>query len=83
MIRLRLREVMQRRQRTTGQRVTYESLAKKTGLSRATIEAIGSRATYNPSLSTLDRLCDALGCSPADLIQYSPGATRARLRGRR
>lgn len=83
MIQLRLREAMKRKERATGQRVTYEWLAKKTGLSRPTIEAIGSRFSYNPRLSTLERLCEALGCSPADLIDYAPGSARGHSRGGR
>jgi len=46
-IRVRLREVIRRREKATGDRITYDWLAKRTGLSRATIEAIGSRPTYN------------------------------------
>lgn len=83
MIRMRLRDAMRRRERATGERLTYETLAKKTGLSRATIEAIGSRADYNPRISTIERLCAALDCTPADLLDYSAGGPRLRPRGRR
>jgi DNA-binding Xre family transcriptional regulator len=77
MIRVRLREAMERYERNAGERITYDLLSKRTGLSRATIEAIGSRASYNPRLSTIERLCDALGCTPAELIVYAPrGGTR-------
>lgn len=65
---------MRRRGSATGQRITYEWLAKKTGLSRPTLEAIGSRGTYNPTLSTIERLCLALECSPADLLEISGNA---------
>jgi DNA-binding Xre family transcriptional regulator len=74
---------MRRRERTTGERVTYETLARKTGLSRATLEAIGSRASYNPRISTIERLCAALDCTPGDLLDYSPAAPRLRPKGRR
>jgi len=71
---------MRRRERATGERLTYETLAKKTGLSRATLEAIGSRESYNPRLSTIDRLCLALECSPGDLLEIEPGSKRLRRR---
>jgi putative transcriptional regulator len=82
-IRVRLREVMQRHERGGGERLTYALLAKKTGLSRATLEAMGSRSSYNPRLSTIDSLCTALDCTPKDLLDYSPGNVRNRSGGRR
>jgi DNA-binding Xre family transcriptional regulator len=74
---------MRRRERATGERVTYEVLAKRTGLSRATVEAIGSRADYNPRISTIERLCAALDCTPTDLLDYSSEGPRLRSKGRR
>jgi len=69
---VRLRETMERYERNTGERITYDILSKRTGLSRATIEALGSRAGYNPRLSTIESLCDALGCTPGEILGYSP-----------
>lgn len=83
MIRMRLREVIRRRERATGERITYDWLAKRTGLSRATIEAIGSRPTYNPRLSTIGQLCNALDCALDELLDLSRPTGRARDPGRR
>jgi DNA-binding Xre family transcriptional regulator len=74
---------MRRRERATGERLTYETLAKKTGLSRATVEALGSRATYNPRISTIERLCAALDCTPGEILEYSSTGPRLRPKGRR
>jgi DNA-binding Xre family transcriptional regulator len=82
-IRLRLREVIRRREKETGERITYDWLAKTTGLSRATIEAIGSRPTYNPRLSTIGQLCAALDCALDELLDLSVPISRARGPGRR
>jgi DNA-binding Xre family transcriptional regulator len=83
-IRVRLREAMLKRQRAAGnRRVTYEWLSKETGLSRATLEAMGSRPSYNPRLSTIERICVALECTPATLLEYVPGSGRSRPRGRK
>jgi DNA-binding Xre family transcriptional regulator len=71
---------MRRLEHATGEKVTYSSLAKKTGLSRATVEAIGSRADYQPSLRAIDQLCAALGCELADLLERIP--TRGSRKGR-
>ncbi len=73
---------MRRHEQAKGERLTYAALAKKTGLSLATIEAIGSRASYNPRISTIERICAALGCTPSDLLEYSPGGPRRRPKAR-
>jgi DNA-binding Xre family transcriptional regulator len=83
-IRIHLREAMIRRQRADGdRRITYEWLAKETGLARATLEAMGSRTSYNPRLSTIERICAALECTPANLLEYVPDSGRSRPRGRK
>lgn len=82
-IRVRLREAIRRREKATGERITYDWLAKRTGLSRATIEAIGSRPTYNPRLSTIGQLCAALDCALDELLDLPGSVSRARVSGRR
>ena len=54
----------------TGERMTYEELAKRTGLGRATVEALGSRMTYNPTLATIDKICQVLHCELSDLLEF-------------
>lgn len=63
---------MQRHERACGEKLTYSTLAKKTGLSRATLEAIGSRAGYLPSLRVIDQICAALNCDVSDLLERIP-----------
>jgi putative transcriptional regulator len=77
MLRVRLREALEAAEARMGERITYDQLAKLTGLSRATLEAIGSRPSYNPRLSTIERLCDALDCTPADLLEIIPDSGAA------
>jgi len=55
----------------TGVRLTYAALAEATGLSEATLQSLATRPSYNPRLSTIARLCDALGCAPGDLLELS------------
>ena len=69
MLRVKLREAMEDLQRRSGERVTYEHLARLTGLSRATLESIASRDNYNTRLSTIEKLCRALGRDPGDLLE--------------
>lgn len=68
-MRVKLREVMNEFRRRTGERMTYEKLAERTGLAKTTLESLASRNTYNPRLSTIEKLCQALGCQPGDLLE--------------
>ncbi len=63
--------------RRTGKKVTYESLAQQIGLSRSTLAFLGSRSTYNTTLSTIEKVCRALECTPGDLLELidEPEAT--------
>jgi putative transcriptional regulator len=72
MIRVKLREALEAAEERLGERITYDQLSQLTGLSRATLEAIGSRPSYNPRLSTIDRLCEVLGCAVADILEIIP-----------
>lgn len=60
---------MEEHQRRTGERMTYELLAARTGLAKTTVESIAARRTYNTRLSTIEKLCIALGCAPGDLLE--------------
>ena len=71
MMRVKLREAMRKHRQRTGERMTYEKLAERTGLSKATLESVASRGNYNTRLSTIDKLCRALGCQPSDLLELT------------
>jgi DNA-binding Xre family transcriptional regulator len=73
MISVKLREAMEAYRRRTGERLTYDSLAQKTGLSVATLQSLAARTTYNTTLSTVEKLCRSLQCSPGDILELSPG----------
>lgn len=70
-MRVKLREVMADHRHRTGERMTYELLAERTGLSRATLESLASRPSYNTRLSTIEKICKALGCQPGDLLELA------------
>lgn len=71
MIKLRLKEAMEAYSKATGEKLTYEALALKAGISRSAVESLVSRAAYNPTLDVVDRLCTALGCPPADILTWT------------
>ncbi|MFC0412592.1 helix-turn-helix domain-containing protein [Asaia lannensis] len=69
---MRLREVLDAYASRTGRRMTYEALAAASGISVATLQSLGSRATYNATLATIGKLCRALECTPGDLLEMAP-----------
>ncbi|MFJ7286092.1 helix-turn-helix domain-containing protein [Pseudomonas sp. NPDC099000] len=69
-IEVKLRSAMAAYSEKTGQKITYQQLAERSGLSKATLEALGSRSDYNTTLSTVDVLCSCLMCSVGDLLEY-------------
>lgn len=74
MLRIKLREAMEAHRQRTGVRLTYESLASVSGLAISTIQSMAARPHYNTRLSTIEKLCIALGCLPGDLLELGEGA---------
>lgn len=75
---VKLREMMERYRYRTGERLTYEKLAQRTGLSRTTLEALASRPGYNTTVATIEKLCIALECEPRDLLERIPDTVTKR-----
>lgn len=70
MINVKLREVMAEYGRKHGVKLTYMQLSETTGISKAALEAIGSRPNYNTTLSVIDTLCKHLDCDISDLLVF-------------
>jgi DNA-binding Xre family transcriptional regulator len=66
---IKLREAVLAYKRRTGEKMTYEILAARTGLAKGTLENIGSRRMHSASLSTIAKICGALGITPGDLLE--------------
>lgn len=71
MIRVKLREAMDQYGRRTGQRLTYDDLARVTGLSPNTIQSLATRESYNASLAVIDKICVALRCQIGDILEHT------------
>ena len=78
MIKVNLRQAMVDYARKTGTKTTYAEIAKATGLSKATLEALGSRDDYNTTLATIDLLCEYLECDVATLLEHQPTIKKSR-----
>lgn len=72
LIRVKLREAMEKARERTGKRHTYASIARACGVSSQTIQSLASREDYNPSLRMIDQVCSELGCGLSELLEYQP-----------
>jgi DNA-binding Xre family transcriptional regulator len=72
MITVKLREAMKAYRRRKGVRVTYQTLSARTGLSVDTLQSLAARPGYNTRLSTIEKICRALECTPGELLQLTP-----------
>lgn len=50
--------------------MTQKDLAEKTGIRPPTISAICTGAIKHLPVDALDKICNALNCQPADIMEY-------------
>ena len=55
-------------------RMTLTELSEQVGLTLANLSILKTGKARAIRFSTLDAICDALQCQPADLLAYSPGS---------
>jgi putative transcriptional regulator len=70
MIRSKLKILIAQREVATGERITYESLAKAVGLSKNTLARLAETKTDRIDFLTLDKLCDYFNCDIGDLLSH-------------
>ena len=70
MIEVKLRDAMGAYSEKHQKNITYRDLATLTGISKATLEAIGSRPDYNTTLAVIDAICSVLDCEVSDLVKF-------------
>jgi DNA-binding Xre family transcriptional regulator len=67
---IKLREAVLAFKRRTGERMTYDILAQRTGLAKGTLHNIGSQRNYNATLNTIALICRELGVMPGELLEF-------------
>lgn len=72
MVVVKLRHAMEVHRLRTGERMTYDKLSELTGISVGTLQSIGSRPNYHPTLAKIDKLCLALNVEVQDLLEVRP-----------
>jgi putative transcriptional regulator len=68
--RFRLQELLD------GAGISQSELARRSGVSVVTINAMANQRTTRVDLSTLDAISRALGCEPGDLLERESKRTR-------
>lgn len=63
---------MEAYRRRTAERMTYERLSKLTGIATGTLQQIGSRLGYHPTLANVEKLCLALDVPIQDILEIIP-----------
>lgn len=70
MIRFRLKELVAEKEFQEKRRITYEEIARETGIHRTTLSKIANQIGYNTTTDVVDKLCKYLGVETGDLIQF-------------
>ncbi len=72
MIKSKLKLLIAQREVATGEKITYESLAAATDLSKTTLNRLAEGKTDRVDFLTLDKLCRYFECGIGDLLAYVP-----------
>ncbi len=71
-VRLQVREMLNRYGAERGQPLTMNEVAEETGIAPKTLEAMIDNRSDQVSLHALGALCTFLNCTPGDLLHYQP-----------
>lgn len=58
--------------RRTGERLTYEKLSERTGMSVSAFKKIGGKLDKHTTLANVEKICMALDSTPGDLLVIIP-----------
>jgi DNA-binding Xre family transcriptional regulator len=67
-IQFRLKELIARHERLTGEKLTYRGLATLAGITPKMVNDVANQKVKHIGLTTIDRLCEALDVEPGELI---------------
>ncbi|MBI4675668.1 MAG: helix-turn-helix domain-containing protein [Chloroflexi bacterium] len=72
MIRSKLKLLIAQHEIKTGERLTYEVLEARVGLSKNALSRLATGKTDRIEFATLDKLCRYFECTLGDLLEYVP-----------
>lgn len=71
-MKLKFLEMVQRKERQLGRRISYADIAKETGMTRAAVSKWASGEIVSYRKEMLDAFCKYFECQPGDLLVYEP-----------
>lgn len=72
MLKIKLKELIARREFELGKRILIQDIAAETGINRMTLSKMANHRGYSSRTENLDRLCAYFGCRIEDLLEYVP-----------
>ena len=57
-------------------KISLNDLAEKVGITNVNLSKMKTGKISAIRFSTLEAICDALGCQPGDILEYDPNAVR-------
>ena len=72
MIRLLVKKLLDDKSFQDKEKITLNEVAKKTGISRATLNRVVNTPGYNTNTDTINALCKYFECGPGKLMEYIP-----------
>ncbi len=73
MIRFRLKELIADKEFKEGRRITFDEIAKATGVHRTTLSRIANQKGYNTTTEVLDKLCAYFEVPLESVAEYVGG----------
>jgi putative transcriptional regulator len=73
MIRFRLKELIADKEFKEGRRITFDEIAKATGVHRTTLSKIANQKGYNTTTEVLDKLCAYFEVPLESVAEYVGG----------
>lgn len=70
MIRFRLKELIADKEFKEGRRITFDEIAKFTGVHRTTLSKIANQKGYNTTTEVLDKLCEYFAVPLESVAEY-------------
>lgn len=72
MLRLKIKELIAKKEFDEGRRVTIGEVAEAAGIHRMTLSKMINQRGYNTGTENLDRMCTYFKCNIEDIIEYVP-----------
>jgi DNA-binding Xre family transcriptional regulator len=70
-LRFDLKALMNDYESRTGLHLSYDELSQMTNISTDTLKSLATRENYNATLSTIERVCVAVGANPIQYLVWS------------